>query len=312
MADVRLLPDSALAERRRRRRDRRRRRRVGGGAALAATACLLVGVGVLDGGSATEPSHASGDTVAAPAPPAPRQILGPARPTRAEREGQAIDRALAAVPYVSAGGGRRREIALTFDDGPGPYTERIVAVLQRMRVPATFFQIGVDERRFADTEARQVADPRLVVLANHTYGHVSLDRLARRDQAAQIDEQSAILRSAGAPEPRLFRPPYGRFDSATLDVLRERRMLMVLWSVDSEDYRRPGTDAIVRRVLDGARPGAIVLMHDAGGDRSQTLAALPRIVRGLRARRYRLVTVPRLMLDDPPRAAQRRPATGVG
>ena len=70
--------------------------------------------------------------------------------------------------------------------------------------------------------------------------------------------------------------------------------------VDSEDYLQPGVKAIVHNILKGARPGGIVLMHDAGGDRSQTLRALPAIIRGLRRRGYRLVTVPRLVLDDPP------------
>jgi peptidoglycan/xylan/chitin deacetylase (PgdA/CDA1 family) len=77
-------------------------------------------------------------------------------------------------------------------------------------------------------------------------------------------------------------------------------MLMVLWTVDTGDYRRPGTAAIVRAALAGARPGAIILLHDGGGNRAQTVAALPKIIAGLRSRGYRLVTVPRLLLDNPP------------
>ena len=76
-------------------------------------------------------------------------------------------------------------------------------------------------------------------------------------------------------------------------------MLMVLWTVDTNDYLRPGVNAIVDRAVDGARPGAIILLHDAGGDRSQTVAALPRIIAALRAKHYQLVTVPRLLLDNP-------------
>jgi peptidoglycan/xylan/chitin deacetylase (PgdA/CDA1 family) len=86
----------------------------------------------------------------------------------------------------------------------------------------------------------------------------------------------------------------------TLAVLH-RLMLMVLWSVDPEDYKRPGVQPIVRSAVHGARRGSIILLHDAGGDRTQTIEALPAIVRGLRSRGYKLVTVPRLMLDDPPR-----------
>ena len=79
---------------------------------------------------------------------------------------------------------------------------------------------------------------------------------------------------------------------------------MVLWTVDTSDYRLPGTDSIISTVVSGAQPGAIFLMHDAGGNRDETVAALPRIVEDLRARGYKLVTVPQLILDNPPPANQ--------
>jgi peptidoglycan/xylan/chitin deacetylase (PgdA/CDA1 family) len=82
---------------------------------------------------------------------------------------------------------------------------------------------------------------------------------------------------------------------------------MVLWSVDSKDYERPGVQRIVDGVVAAARPGAIVLMHDGGGDRTQTIAAIPKIVRRLRAKHYRLVTVPQLLRDDPPPAGRVAP-----
>jgi peptidoglycan/xylan/chitin deacetylase (PgdA/CDA1 family) len=85
-------------------------------------------------------------------------------------------------------------------------------------------------------------------------------------------------------------------------------MLSVLWSVDSEDYTQPGVEAIVRNVVDAVRPGSIVLMHDGGGERSQTVAALPRIVRELRRRDYRFVSVPHLLLESPPPQDQQLPS----
>jgi peptidoglycan/xylan/chitin deacetylase (PgdA/CDA1 family) len=88
-------------------------------------------------------------------------------------------------------------------------------------------------------------------------------------------------------------------------------MLMVLWTIDTEDYRQPGAGAIVRGVLERVRPGAIVLMHDAGGPRDQTVKALPKLIRALRRRHYRLVTVSQLILDDPPPRRQ-RPPPGIG
>jgi peptidoglycan/xylan/chitin deacetylase (PgdA/CDA1 family) len=130
-------------------------------------------------------------------------------------------------------------------------------------------------------------------------------------QDDQIVTQTEWLHRYHAPFPRLYRPPYGSFNRATFAILRRLHMLMVLWTVDTRDYLQPGVGALVSRVLAGARPGAIILMHDAGGTRTQTIEALPAIVHALRRRGYRLVTVPRLILDDPPRHRQFLP-TGLG
>lgn len=137
--------------------------------------------------------------------------------------------------------------------------------------------------------------------------HPLMAHLRRAVQRSEVDRQAALLVHAGVSYPRLFRPPYGSFDATTLRLLRRRRMLMVLWSVNPADYYRPGAATIVARVMGVVGPGAIVLLHDGGGDRSQTVAALPAIIRGLRARRYRLVTIPRLLRDDPPPRRQGPP-----
>jgi peptidoglycan/xylan/chitin deacetylase (PgdA/CDA1 family) len=110
----------------------------------------------------------------------------------------------------------------------------------------------------------------------------------------------------------LWRPPYGSYNPTTLAIARHLHMLMVLWTVDTQDYLRPGVAVIVHRALAAARPGAIILLHDAGGNRSQTIAALPLIVRALRKRGYQLVTIPQLILDDPPTTPQVLPAHMAG
>ena len=224
---------------------------------------------------------------------------------RAREWDRDVDRVLAYTPYVTSGGGRKRVIALTFDDGPGPDTVKVLRVLRGLNVRATFFELGSTERRFQPATARAIRDGHVV--GDHTQRHARLAGLPRPDQRRQIVGQADRLAKRGLPRPRLFRPPFGSYDDRTLRVLRRNRMLMVLWSVDSQDYRRPGRRAIVRRVLADAHPGAIVLMHDAGGARSQTVAALPEIVRALRRRGYRLVTVPELLREDPPPRGQRRP-----
>ena len=93
--------------------------------------------------------------------------------------------------------------------------------------------------------------------------------------------------------------------------MRGQRMLMVVWDIDTQDYEQPGVAAIVQRAVGRARPGSIILMHDAGGNRSQTVAALPQVIRGLRRRGFRLVTVPRLLLDNPASSRQQRPPTAT-
>ena len=139
-----------------------------------------------------------------------------------------------------------------------------------------------------------------------------MSQLSERDQRNALLDQAAAISQYGAPFPRLFRPPYGRYDATTLALLHKYGMLMVMWTVDSGDYLKPGVAAIVKSVISGARPGAIILMHDAGGDRRQTVAALPKIIRKLRARGYRIVTVPRLLLDDPAPHDQDLTATPLG
>jgi peptidoglycan/xylan/chitin deacetylase (PgdA/CDA1 family) len=232
-----------------------------------------------------------------------------ARETAAENA--AISRTLAYTPYVRIAGSQHREIALTFDDGPGPYTPQILSLLERHDVPATFFEVGVLERYFYSSTAAIVADGDAI--GDHTESHAAMSRLPLRAQRTQLLEDAAAVGRHGARFPRLFRPPYGMWNAATLAVLHRYRMLMVLWTVDTGDYRRPGVQAIVTAALSGARPGAIVLLHDAGGNRSETVAALPRIIAGLRGRHYRLVTVPRLLLDNPaPRVQNIASVIGAG
>jgi peptidoglycan/xylan/chitin deacetylase (PgdA/CDA1 family) len=217
--------------------------------------------------------------------------------TEAGRENAAINRTLAKTPYVRMAGTQHRELALTFDDGPGPYTPQILRILRRTHTPATFFEVGIEDKYFAASSRRivQMGDP----IGDHTYNHKPMSSLSYRRQQDELLEEAADMGDAGAPFPRMFRPPYGDWNAKTLRLLRHWHMLMVLWSVDTDDWQQPGTSAIVHSALAGAKPGAIILMHDAGGNRSETVAALPTIIHDLRRRGYRLVTVPRLLLDNP-------------
>jgi peptidoglycan-N-acetylglucosamine deacetylase len=282
----------------------RRRRAV---AAIAALAFLALAVAALSsrGGGAHTTAKA-----AAPARAAVKHTPVEARALSRAAEERAINHVLSYTPAVRAGGTRGNEVALTFDDGPGPYTEQLVAELDKLGVHATFFAIGREERYFSAGTLAEIRSGD--VIGDHTESHPLLASLSAHDQHEQLFEQIARIELLGAPRPRLFRPPYGSFNATTYKLLHKLRLLMVLWSTDTEDYTLPGAAAIARNALAGAHPGAIILMHDGGGDRSQTVAALPAIVAGLHRRGLRPVTVPRLMRDDPPPPGQPLPTSLEG
>lgn len=264
------------------------------------TLCLiLLGIALSGGGSApTRPViHTSGvaffRTIRSLAGPGSQSIRG----RELAAQNAAINRTLQYTPYVWEAGRQHREMALTFDDGPGPYTPQVLSVLEREDVPATFFEIGNQERYFGASTTQIVTHD--FVVGDHSFTHPQMNTLSPSDQQSQIINQTKAIARYGALFPRLFRPPYGDWNSTTISLLHRYQMLMVLWTVDTNDWQRPGTEAIIHRVLSGARPGAIVLMHDGGGDRSETVAALPTIIKDLRQRGYRLVTVPQLLVDNP-------------
>jgi peptidoglycan/xylan/chitin deacetylase (PgdA/CDA1 family) len=245
--------------------------------------------------AATAP-HAHASVARAVTPPA----LTPTQEVAAE--GAAASSVLAYTPFVKEGGTKGRDIALTFDDGPGPYTPQVLSVLEHFHVRATFFVIGKMLRYFSESTIREIHDGD--VIGDHTETHPMMAELSAHDQHEELFEQIARIELLDGPRPTLFRPPYGSFNATTLHELHQLHLLMVLWSVDTDDYQQPGVPAIVQSALEGAHPGAIILMHDAGGVRTQTIAALPQIITRLRARGYHLVTVPQLLKDDPPPAGQ--------
>ena len=285
-----------------RRRQIQRRRLIALGVLALGLLLLARAIGALFGGGASH--HAPAALHRPPIISLEAEVQATLR-RRALAQNVGIDRALSYTPFVTIGGAKRKQIALTFDDGPGPYTERIVNTLKKAHVQGTFFEVGFLEPYFhAGTRAVARAGN---AVGDHTERHAHLGSLPKAAQRDQIDSQAEWMHKLGVPQPRLFRPPYGSFNDTTMKLLKKRRMLMVLWSVDSQDYRMPGVATIVNRVLAGAKPGAIILMHDGGGNRSQTAAALPIIIKKLRKRGYDLVTVPQMMADDPPPLGQKLP-----
>jgi peptidoglycan-N-acetylglucosamine deacetylase len=274
-----------------------RRRRAGAAVAAAVVLALLIAALARGGGHGGGRSLANAHSATRHAAAA-RLSVAQQDALADQNQNKAIDRVLAYTPAITHGGSKGNEVALTFDDGPGPYTERLVQVLDSLNVKATFFAIGEEERYFSGGTLLELRSGDAV--GDHTETHPMMASLTPHDQHEQLFEQIARIELLGGPRPRLFRPPYGSFNATTFTELHHLHLLMVLWSTDTRDFARPGVQAIVQSALAGAHPGAIILMHDAGGERSQTIAALPAIIAGLHRRGLRAVTVPRLMLDDPP------------
>ena len=201
---------------------------------------------------------------------------------------------------VSRGGGPGKRIALTFDDGPDPrWTPRIVAALQRLRAPATFFVVGSEVVRHPDLVRRLHRDG--FELGNHTFTHADLSALPGWEQRLQIGlTENALVGTVGI-RARLVRPPYSSVPSAVsprqakaLSRLARDGYDVVLADFDGEDWRRAGVDEIVAGATPQGDRGGIVLLHDGGGDRSQTVSAIERLVPALRARGFRFVSVSEL------------------
>jgi peptidoglycan/xylan/chitin deacetylase (PgdA/CDA1 family) len=283
------------------------RRRVGAVIALATLLVVVIALAVSGGGSSGAHKRQARVSTAAAAQSHTAAVASEPTP---QAEGQAINRVLAYTPAVVEGGHKGNEVALTFDDGPGPYTPRVVATLNALHVHATFFAIGEMERYFSEGTRLELSSGDAV--ENHTETHPMLAAMSPHEQSEQMLNQMLRIELLGGPRPRLFRPPYGSFDATTFRELRKLHLLTILWSTDTSDFRLPGVQAIVHTALAGAHPGAIILMHDGGGDRTQTIAALPAIVRGLRARGLRPVTVPQLLVDDPPPPGQPIPTSLAG
>ena len=179
-------------------------------------------------------------------------------------------------------------IYLTFDDGPHPtWTPRVLEVLARHGAVATFFVLGQNVNAHPEIVRRLVEAGHEA--ENHTFDHASLDRVDRETFIAEVrDTDRAIHEAAGerADPIACLRPPYGAVDERTHAIAAELGKTVTLWSVDPQDWRRPGAEQIAAHLLAHARPGAILLLHDGGGERSQTVAALDIALAELNARGY--------------------------
>ncbi|MFI9328480.1 polysaccharide deacetylase family protein [Kitasatospora sp. NPDC052868] len=228
----------------------------------------------------SEPAASPGGAPAA-APSATSPPTSAASPASTAAPSAAPSSAPSAVRAVTAAESKpvyeldaaRRVVALTIDDGPDPkHTPIVLALLQQYGIRATFFLIGENAAEHPAL-VREIAD-RGHHIANHTWTHPDLRELSEGKVRDELERTSDLLHRATGRAPTWFRAPGGDWGSTSLKVAASLGMRPMAWSVDPRDWARPGTTVITDRVLKDVRPGAIVLNHDGGGDRSQTVAAL--------------------------------------
>ncbi|MDQ6811969.1 MAG: polysaccharide deacetylase family protein [Actinomycetota bacterium] len=206
-------------------------------------------------------------------------------------------------------GPSRRVVALGFDDGPAPDTGAFVAMLARSHARATFFLVGRQvSGAYRPTLLRALREGD--VLGDHTFNHPYLTRT--RQVTGELQRTITAIRSLSGYTPCVFRPPYGAYDAAVVAAARSLGLATVLWNVDPRDWALPGRRAIEGGVLSQVRPGSIIISHDGGGPRGETLAAYPPIIATLRARGYGFVTIPELLGFRPVYAPCGRVCDGLG
>ena len=205
-----------------------------------------------------------------PKPPEPKPAPAPAAPTPAPTTGNKV-------------------IALTFDDGPGPYTEKLLDILDKYDAKATFFLIG--SKISGQASVVRNIQARGHQLGNHSWSHPELPKLSVDQIAGEIDRTNEAIRQATGVKPSILRPPYGAVNGVVLEQLRLRNMSSILWSVDTRDWADRNSQIVCSRAVAGARPGAVILMHDI---HQTSVNAVPCILSSLKQQGYSFVTIQRL------------------
>lgn len=278
--------------------------------------CCLMGVLMLLGTLAPQPAAQAGrkeNTVFGRITERQRGTISSGESPEGSRDGSSELRKTAAKParptswtdlrrrypgtFTTRGPVTDRRIALTFDDVPdNHFTPKILNILARYHVKATFFIVGERARKYPAMVKRIVREGHAI--GNHSFNHASFARLTQREFMRQITRTETVLKPLTGFSPRYIRPPYGEILPGQLEWAGRNGYYIVNWNVDSEDWRSIGSRKVLQNIKRTLTPGSIVLQHGGGGpgeDLSGTVQALPELIQYLRRKGYEIVTVPELL-----------------
>lgn len=198
-----------------------------------------------------------------------------------------------------AGSAQDKEVALTFDDGPeDKWTPKILDILKQKNVKATFFVIGKQAQKYPEMLRRIHAEGH--VIGDHTLDHVDLTKLDAQQVDHEIEQCALVINSIIGETPKLVRPPFGFHNSTVDNVVYSKGRIIVLWSLDTEDWTGLDAETIKARILPKMQNGYIVLQHDGENPKlGGSIQALPDIIEGLKAQGYNFVTIPELLDTEP-------------
>ncbi|GAA4100582.1 polysaccharide deacetylase family protein [Nonomuraea soli] len=245
----------------------------------------------------TEPAETTGTTEHTEPPTKPTETTGTTEPT-------GTTELMGATAATGTGTSTTdcsiaKCVALTFDDGPGPYTPELLDQLARAHARATFFTVGLNVAADPQVVRRMVREGHVV--ANHSWSHRDLSKLSSSRVADSLTRTQDTLAAATGERPTLVRPPYGAIGKEVQTVSQRMGLALVNWSVDTQDGQYRDPTEVAQKAVGGARPGAIILMHDI---HRSTVDAVPAILKALQGKGYALVTVPELYGSSEMRAGR--------
>ncbi|EKE01312.1 MAG: polysaccharide deacetylase [uncultured bacterium] len=189
----------------------------------------------------------------------------------------------------------KKVVALTFDDGPHPkHTREILEILKQHDIRATFFVIGKNAQRHPDVIKEADTDGNII--SNHSYSHFYLTTLSSDDIETELQKTNNLIYKTIQKYPTFFRPPYGACSDKSTQIVDRLGFTTITWNVMTDDYSsRQTSERIAAYVIKHAKPGAIIGLHDGGGNREKTVGALPIIIKALKDEGYKFLTIPELL-----------------